>query len=443
MAIVRIIVRVMKTTIVLAAAALTLPAGFFGAPRIAAAPETVDSAFAKFWDARSPDEAAKTIDRIVKAGVGFDEALARLKRGRPYRNDAPHGVLARVRRSIEGDFNYTIDVPDTYDASRRYQVRVQLHGGVMMRENGAPRAARGGPMNVTLRGDEQIYVMPTAWRDAPWWSESQVDNLRSILDTLKRTYNVDENRVALAGVSDGATATYYVAMRDTTPYASFESLNGFIMVLGNESLGISGDLYASNLRNKPFFAVNGGLDPLYPAARVEPFIQQLVRAGVAVDYHPRPDGVHSTAWWPDVKDSFESFVRAHPRNPLPDRLTWETDRGGAGGRAHWLSIDKLAPGAGDAAMDASNLFPRGRPSGRVDLSHSGNAITVSTRGVAEFTLLLSPDAFDLARPITVTVNGQTTFDGRVPPSVETLLKWAARDNDRTMLFAAELYVKVK
>jgi hypothetical protein len=43
----------------------------------------------------------------------------------------------------------------------------------------------------------------------------------------------------------------------------------------------------------------------------------------------------------------------------------------------------------------------------------------------------------------VTVNGQTTFDGRVPPSVETLLKWAARDNDRTMLFAAELYVKVK
>jgi hypothetical protein len=28
-------------------------------------------------------------------------------------------------------------------------------------------------------------------------------------------------------------------------------------------------------------------------------------------------------------------------------------------------------------------------------------------------------------------------------SVETLAKWAARDNDRTMLFGAELHVQVK
>jgi hypothetical protein len=33
------------------------------------------------------------------------------------------------------------------------------------------------------------------------------------------------------------------------------------------------------------------------------------------------------------------------------------------------------------------------------------------------------------------------FDGRVEPSLATLLKWAARDNDRTMLFAAELHIK--
>jgi cephalosporin-C deacetylase-like acetyl esterase len=40
---------------------------------------------------------------------------------------------------------------------------------------------------------------------------------------IKRTYNVDENRVVVAGVSDGGTGAYYVAMRDTTPYASFPS----------------------------------------------------------------------------------------------------------------------------------------------------------------------------------------------------------------------------
>jgi hypothetical protein len=55
--------------------------------------------------------------------------------------------------------------------------------------------------------------------------------------------------------------------------------------------------------------------------------------------------------------------------------------------------------------------------------------------------LISPDAFDLSKPIKVVANGRVVFDGRVEPSLATLLKWAARDNDRTMLFAAELHVK--
>ena len=34
------------------------------------------------------------------------------------------------------------------------------------------------------------------------------------------------------------------------------------------------------------------------------------------------------------------------------------------------------------------------------------------------------------------------FNGRVDPSVASLLKWAARDNDRTMLFVAELRINL-
>jgi hypothetical protein len=40
-------------------------------------------------------------------------------------------------------------------------------------------------------------------------------------------------------------------------------------------------------------------------------------------------------------------------------------------------------------------------------------------------------------------NGHVVFDGRVKKSVETLMKWAARDNDRTMLFGAELHIKLE
>ena len=104
---------------------------------------------------------------------------------------------------------------------------------------------------------------------ATWWGHAQVENLRAILDSVKRTYNVDENRVTLSGVSDGATGAFYVAMADTTPYSAFVSLNGFLIVLRNERL-VEGDLFPNNLRAKPWYVVNGGRDRLYPTSMVEP-----------------------------------------------------------------------------------------------------------------------------------------------------------------------------
>jgi hypothetical protein len=209
-------------------------------------------------------------------------------------------------------------------------------------------------------------------------------------------------------------------------------------------------VFPTNLRNKPFFVVNGGRDPLYPTSAVGPSVLHLKEKGVEVVYKPQPNGVHNTAWWPEIKDSFEAFVSSHPRHPLPDKLTWETNGSSIDNRAHWLVIDKLAPAGRNAPpLDDVNavtdagpmMFEHTRPSGRVDLVRTGNTVTATTRGVAEFTLLISPDAFDLAQPVSVIVNGRTAFEGRVDASLTTLLKWAARDNDRTMLFAAELRIK--
>ena len=86
------------------------------------------------------------------------------------------------------------------------------------------------------------------------------------------------------------------------------------------------------------------------------------------------------------------------------------------------------------------LFARAGRSGRVDLTRTGNVVQVSTHGVTAFTLLLSPDQFDFAKPVKVVANGRTVFDGRVQKDVRTLTKWAAIDHDRTMLFGAEVQI---
>ena len=494
---------------------------------------TVDAAFEDFWAAPSRDEAVQRADAIVRSGVSFDEAYRRLQRGRAY-GPQPTGVVRLTTTSASGvEHHYALNVPDAYDSTRRYQVRFQLHGGIGGRATSAPVGT--GTVGA-LAGAEQIYVIPYAWVDSPWWSDDQALNLVAIVDAIKRRYNVDENRVAVSGVSDGGTGAYYIAMRETTPFASFLPLNGYLLVLAARDID-DGLIFANNLRNKPIFAVNGGRDPLYPTRIVDPTIEQMKRGGVKIDYHPQPNAAHNTSWWPDVKDSFEAFVHDHPRVPLPDSLTWEVGNSVEHHRAHWLVIERLGaqkddakalpdvndmpvppspdfgvrsngtrinrvtPGSnadriglkagdvlvrlndqsvpssldvGEALEDTppgskiellvardnlpvelsgvyqpaivqgppKHLFARGGTSGRVDLTRDGNTVTAVTRGVAAFTLLVSPDQFDFAKPVKVVANGRTVFNGRVQKTLATLLKYAAADNDRTMLFGAEIHIKL-
>lgn len=368
----------------------------------------------------------------------FDAEYARLKQGRTYSKSVPTGTL----KKRHGMFAYWLVVPETYDPAKKYPVRFQLHGGVMRQD-----ASLRGDGSVRLPGAEQIYIMPAGWSEAPWWSDAQVANLRTILDDVKRDYNVDENHVVVSGVSDGGTGAFYIAMRDTTPYAAFLPLNGYVLVLRSPELQIGGGLFLGNLRNKPLYLVNGGKDPLYPTEVVEPSIGHMHRGGIPIEYRPQPQAGHDTSWWPSVRDDFEEFVRTHPRNPLPDKLTWEVSTTRTWNRAHWLIIDSLGVTPGDAVtMDDLNVsggqpvFRNGK-SGRVDLAREGNTVTATTRGVKEFTLLLSPDQFDFDRNVKVVVNGKVAFDARVEKSLATLTKWASRDNDRTMLFAAEIKIR--
>ena len=494
--------------------------------------DTVDSAFDAFWAAQTVAEATERVPDVLRSGVSFDDAYQRLKHGRRYAAQRA-GTVRLTNRTADGiEHQYAVTIPERYDPSRPYQVRIQLHGGVMMRHSAVPPQNAGGIGN--LAGAEQIYIVPFAWDAAAWWTDDQLLNLRAILDRAKRDFNIDENRVVVSGVSDGGTGTYYVAMRDTTPYAAFLPLNGFMMVLAAPDLLVDGPVFPNNMKNKPFFIVNGLRDPLYPVKTVQPYVEHYKDGGVSVDYHPQDAG-HNTSWWPQVKEVYEQFVREHPRAPYPDALTWESADPDAHNRAHWLVIDALGHPKGEAAslpdlndyvgpaapdfgvrasghrvmrvvsgsnadklgvkagdvlmhlndqtipvnqdlsetlaeiepgttirlmvarnnepvdlegiyqpqvvkLPARQLFDRSRPWGRVDLVRSGNTVTASTRGVSKFTLLLSPDQFDFGKPVTVVANGKTVFTGKVQKDRTVLMKWAARDNDRTMLFGAELHV---
>ena len=507
----------------------------------AAADEELDTAVETFWAATSDAELSKAIDAILATEPALDDVLGVLRQGRPYAADVPTGRQLLGRRNRDGvEHAYVLHVPDSYDPATRYPVRVYLHGGVMR-----PKRADGTwwRNDLGLARDDSLVVFPASWEGSVWWQTSQIENLTGLLTDLRRVYNVDENRAYLLGISDGATAAYYHAFKATTPWAGFLPFNGHPVVLANPATDADGEMYVTNLRNKPFFVINGARDRLYPAASVERYVRLFLEAGVSVDFRPQADAGHDMSWWSRESASIDSFVQDTLRRPLPDRLTWETETPEMFNRAHWLRIDELGAVVGETDLDDYNrvatpvrrmplginmlgelqnrpglrifdvgpgsiaeasgmepndiileiggtqtpsvaafsdaiigfapgdglpmtversgvridllleypadptaggrpAFSHRRPSGRVELERRGNSVTASTEGVRRFTLLLSPEQFDLSQPITIVTNGVTSFDGVITPDVETLLRWAAVDQDRSLLFTAELPIDV-
>ena len=411
------------------------------------ASERLDAAVAAFWNAPDARAAEQVGQRLVETGAEVAVVRARLKAGRPYTTQ-PTGVqpLATTVGGVRLD--NIVDIPAEYDPARAWPMRVQLHGGV---SRPAPKAGeQGRPLTNRIPGPSQIYLHPRAWNGIEWWRGPQVDNIFNLVDLVKRKYNIDESRLYLTGISDGGTGVYFLAMRTATPWSACATMIGHPLVLANPRSGADQQLYFTNLATCPMYIVNGGRDPLYPADSVTPFVELMERAGASVEFRVHADGAHDTSWWPSERPRFEKYLAANLRNPHPDRLSWETDRVDRYNRIRWLIITALAVRPSDVdledvnriANDLAPIFVRVRPSGRVDVVRTGNVFEARTRGVLEFTLLLSPDIVDFSRAVQVRVNGRPVFDGRVKEDLATLVRWAARDNDRTMLYGAELTVTV-
>ena len=501
----------------------------------------LDAAVAAFLAAESDAELRAAVTAIIQTGPDIDAIWSRLRRGRTYRADVPTGRQHLSRRNRGGvEHAYILHVPASYDPGQRYPVHVHLHGGVMR-----PRREEGNWWRNEERvvRDDAIVVIPESWAESLWWQDSQIENLAGILNDIKRTYNADENRVHLFGVSDGGTGAYYHAFKATTPWASFLPFIAHPVVLANPSSNAGGDMHVTNLRNKPLFVVNGGQDRLYPTASVAPYLRLFREAGVFLDFRPQPEAGHDLSWWDAEADAIDAFMVNVQRQPTPSRVSWETDRADRYNRAHWLVINELGAVDGEAELGAFNsvsdpdtgkplginrlgelvdgsglrvieigedsiasdsgmrandtiveiegreapnvedlknvligfapgdrlslvverdgvqeelalvypegaaprtrtAFPLRRASGRVELNQQGNRVEAYTRGVRRFTILLSPEQFDFTQPIAVETNGIATFEGMVEPDVAALLRWAAIDQDRTMLFGAELEIEV-
>jgi predicted esterase len=380
-----------------------------------------------FWRATTLSDRETSASALLAVAPDAQILYEWMQKGPKYDESAPVGELARERFSEDGTrFPYAFLIPESYNASRSYPVEFMLHGGVG-RPAWEPGEALWRRGYDSLKKEDRILVVPASWKDAYWWQSMQADNLPALLNLLKQNYNVDENRVSLTGVSDGGTGAYFFAFKQPTQWASFLPYIGHPGVLRNANSGGGYSLFFENLLNKPLYIVNGEVDRLYPAESVMPFIKVLAETGINHTFKIIEDGGHNTNWLPEEAPLIEAFKAANPRDPFPDHIEWVTDRTDRYNRNHWLVVNKRSKRGSPAIMS---------------VTRTGNSFSVSADGAEEFTLLLNPHEVNFDENIIVTANDEVVFNDRIIPSAVTLLEWAGKDLDRSLLVLAELKISL-
>ena len=381
-----------------------------------------------FWRSTSEEQRNKVVEDLIKASPDAPTLYRWLQAGPQFSVDVETGVVERTRFNKSGmEMPYVILIPSSYTPTKSYPVEFILHGGVGRKKwRKGDTFWRGG--YDSLKHPDKIVVVPAAWNAAYWWQSEQAENLPEILKAIKQDYNVDDNRVSLTGVSDGGTGAYFFAFKQPTPWAAFLPYIGNAAVLRNPQSGGGYRLYFENLLNKPLFIVNGEKDPLYPVSSVAPFIKVLVEARIKHTFVSIADGGHNLNWMPGQAADIESFKKQNPRVPLPDSIQWVADRTDIYNRNHWLRIDARS-GSGSPAVVAA--------------TRKNNRVVLDTVGVSALTLLISPEQFDFEKSFEVIADGKRIFAGELIFDKSVMLDWAAVDLDKSMLFAAELNLKIQ
>ncbi len=280
-------------------------------------------------------------------------------------------------------------VPVSYEAKKPMPMLVWLHGGVTMPR---PNMGQLGINYFKEAAEKEGYLLlaPSA-AGVPWWTEGGIKVIRDAMRYAAENYNVDADRTAAAGFSDGASGCYHLLQHMPEPFGCFMALLGHPLL----TRMMGGPAFVTNATSRPIYAVNGGKDRLYPSARMKPFVDSLKDAGADVTWLDLPEEGHRPAAFVPRWDTWSAYWKEHPRSLDAKSIQWETAKPELTGRFDWVEILSVRPAAGDSedGEAKSNVLPlpdlaqskqRPKLGVNIDTKFEGEGLRVSgvTKGMA-------------------------------------------------------------
>lgn len=269
---------------------------------------------------------------------------------------------------------------------------ISMHGG-----GGAPAAVNDQQWKNQIRlyaPAEGIVVAPRAPTNT-WnlWHEGHIDPMFArLIDGFVAVRGVHPAKVYLLGYSAGGDGVWQLAPRMPDRFAAAAMMAGHTN--GVSTLGV---------RNLPFAMFVGGADTAYNRHKV--VAEKIAEFGRL--QREDPEGYahlgrvyEGLPHWMGLKDAEAlPWMAKFTRTAWPKKVVW-VQTGVTHAQFYWLQVPAEAA----------------KPGQKLVATVSGQAITLTGDVPKGAALRLSDALLNLDEPVTVTVNGQPAFQGKVPRS---------------------------
>ena len=333
----------------------------------------------------------QVLGRLKSAQISH-EAVKTLLRARVNTNTGPVGLQNNLQHSHNGkDYPYALFIPESLKAKAKIPLLVVLHGLGSSGETTLPAWVE--------RLNNEFAVLCPTYPMGAWWARPAEEMVLSLIDQLRQQYNLDTDRIILAGLSNGAIGAYMIGMFNPDRFAGLLPIAGSITPRYMHFL--------VNLRNTPIYMVQGAHDPFFPiqlSRRIHKILYDM-KYPVIYREHGEKGPAHAGHFLPESEvPDMVAWLRQQKRQHNPDvvRMTRE---GNHMGLIHWA---QLVEGKNLALLELPgpenpNPVKRDGKIATLFATRKGsNNFEVMGQHIIEYDLYFNTETIDFEKTVTIT-----------------------------------------